>query len=429
MYDDEVIKPWFDHLVAPLPGLELFDIHTHIGFNDPDGFKMSGPELVGELAAAGSRGAVMPMHEPEGYPAANDAVLEAAGASNGRLVAFCRLDPNGRPVPEASRCLEAGARGIKLHPRAEGFELRGPDVEAIFRLAHERRLPVVIHAGRGIPTLGRDAVGLAQRYPDARIVLAHAAICDLNWLWREIPRHPNLFIDTSWWNPADVAAMFALVPPGQLLYATDLPYFTPFLIATMVARYGRQTGLSDEQIVAILGGQARRLVEGEEPLDLGPPAGSGGLAYDVVLERLTSVLMLAVARMMMGRTGYEPLQLARLACDVGDPDAPEAGVCRNVLSLLERQERFVREHPKDGAPFGAGVRTIILAAAVARTPGVTLPRIEELEDPERFRRASGAGHRVPELAGIGAGGRPRGSSGADHQIIDPESFPPPVPRG
>ena len=41
-------------------------------------------------------------------------------------------------------------------------------------LAHERRAPVLFHAGRGIPHLGEAVVDLARRYPGARLILAHA---------------------------------------------------------------------------------------------------------------------------------------------------------------------------------------------------------------------------------------------------------------
>jgi uncharacterized protein len=286
---------------------------------------------------------------------------------------------------------------------------------------------VLIHAGRGIPTLGRDAARLSSRYPDARIVLAHGAICDLNWLWREIPRYPNLFIDTSWWNPTDIAALIALVPPGHLLYATDLPYFSPFMVATMVTRYAYQIGLDDTQVAAILGGQAQRLLAGEDPLDLGPAPGQGGLDYDIRLERLASLLSLAIARMLMGRTGWEPLSLARLSCDLGEPDSPEADICRNVLALLERQEAYAAHSPKGCAPFGPGIRLVMLAACIARTPDVALPRVPELDSASDLRRASAAGHRTlsplsPEVAPEG-GGDLRRSSAADHLVLD-ASVPP-----
>ena len=47
---------------------------------------------------------------------------------------------------------------------------------------------MLIHAGRGIPALGRHSLELASEFADARLILAHAAVSDLAWLWRECPR-------------------------------------------------------------------------------------------------------------------------------------------------------------------------------------------------------------------------------------------------
>ena len=89
-------------------------------------------------------------------------MLEAASQSDGLLVPFCRVNPHDDPLPEAERSLDAGARGIKLHPRAEQFTLDHPDVEPLVALADERSLPVLIHAGRGIPALGLHAVAAGR---------------------------------------------------------------------------------------------------------------------------------------------------------------------------------------------------------------------------------------------------------------------------
>jgi predicted TIM-barrel fold metal-dependent hydrolase len=147
VYADSALRPWFDALMASVPGLELFDAHAHTGASDPDEFTCSVAELTEALDLAGARGVVFTMHEPDGYRTANDRVLAEAEASGGRLTAFCRLDPREEPVAEAERCLDAGARGLKLHPRAERFVLSDPRLEGVFGLAHERRLPVMIHAG------------------------------------------------------------------------------------------------------------------------------------------------------------------------------------------------------------------------------------------------------------------------------------------
>ena len=397
MYDDALIRPWFESAVECVPGLSLFDAHAHIGFNDPDGLRLSARELIETMEAVDARSVVTPLQEPDGYSAANDRVLEECERSHGRLVPFCRVDPHSNAIGEARRCVAAGARGIKLHPRAERFELSDPELEGVFALAHERRLPVLIHAGRGIPTIGRDALTLAERFPSAALILAHGVICDLNWIWREAQDRPNLFFDTAWWHSTDLAALFALIPPGQILYGSDPPYFTPMLIATCVIRTALQARVDVDRLRAIAGGQFERLLDGRDPLDLGPPVAGSRQAPSILLERVNAMLLLGVSRMLLGDTGYEPLALARLACDVGVDDAPETQVCRSVLSLLKLQESSARQGEGFAAP-GAGL--VMLAANVTRTPDVPLPAIPELATEADIRNASLAGHRLLDASEV-----------------------------
>ena len=108
----------------------------------------------------------------------NDRVLAWAGESDGRLVPFCRLDPAEDPLDEAERCLAAGARGIKLHPRAQGLRVRRSGDGRVFALAEEAGVPILIHAGRGLPPLADGLAELALRHPGAVLILAHGAICD-----------------------------------------------------------------------------------------------------------------------------------------------------------------------------------------------------------------------------------------------------------
>ena len=82
---DGILRPWWDQLRADYGELALYDAHTHVGADDPDGFKQSPDELLRALERAGARAVVFPMHEPAGYPPANDRVMEAAARSDGRL--------------------------------------------------------------------------------------------------------------------------------------------------------------------------------------------------------------------------------------------------------------------------------------------------------------------------------------------------------
>jgi hypothetical protein len=369
VYADDLLAPWYEQMLGLTGPLATFDAHTHIGVNDPDTFKCTADELLAALATTDGRAVVFPMHEPGGYPPANDHVIATAAASAGRLVAFCRVDPRVDPVSEIRRCIAAGARGVKLHPRAEQFDLDEPGVRDVVAEAHDQRLPVLVHAGRGIPALGAHVLELAAEFPRAQFILAHAAVCDLAWIWRRIDALPNIYFDTAWFSVPDLLALFSHVAPGRILYATDIPFGSPVHASLLTFRCALQAGLTREQIGVVAGGQLDRLVAGEEAIDIGPAPGPEHLRTDALLNRVSFFLASAIAMGIGGGDTEQYADLARLACLVGE-DAPQAPICRSVLALLELAggleegttlpERFKRIH------------ILVIALALASTPDVTV---------------------------------------------------------
>jgi len=380
---DAILRPWCEALMHEAGRPQLFDAHTHVGQNDPDTFRQTPAELVAGLESAEARGLVFAMHEPDGYRPANDAVLEAVAQAGGRLVALARVQPRAPgAVQEAQRCMDLGAAGIKLHPRAEGFGMEEPAVRDLVALAHERRGVVLMHAGRGIPALGANTLRYSTEFPDARLILAHCAISDLAWLVRELPGHPNVYIDTSWWHPADIMAVFCLAPPGQVLFASDSPYGQPLPSLINVLRCALEAGLTREQMAGSFGGQIERLVTRQDPLDLGPAPGPPG-PQDPLLERVVAHLTTALGRAFAQGDPSESLGLARLSAGVGD-DHPHADVFATILWLLDLFEAHIAP-PPPGRAFPEAGRFLVAALVLARTPGAVLP-------PDVIRRDASASH-------------------------------------
>ncbi len=365
--------PWLEAVLQQIPGLELFDAHTHLGENDPDGMRQSPEELLRRLQAAGARGCfVFPMHEPAGYPPANDFVIETAvranSAGNAGWVPFCRVDPNHNPIEEAERCLANGARGIKLHPRAEQFALDHPAVPKLFALADERRLPILIHAGRGIPALGEHVIEYAGRFQNARVILAHAGVTDLAWIWRAVVDLPNVLFDSAWWLPSDLATLFTLVPPAQILFASDAPYGQTAVSAAAQLRIALQAGLSSDQLCLIGSGQSLRIAAGEDLAVAGPAIGERERAGHLLLDRVAEMLLIATMLEFRLGDGSEMLALAQQACNVPD-EIDDAPIFAAIKSLLDTYEYAHAANPDDRSTRAL----LILAAAVARTPDVPLP--------------------------------------------------------
>jgi hypothetical protein len=252
---------------------EVIDAHTHLGL-DEDGRSLTLEQLLSQLDRAEARRAcVFPLHDPErkpSYSIPNDRVLAWAAQSEGRLAPFCRLDPTEQPVAEAERCLAAGARGIKLHPRAQDFVFDGGDMDDVFKLAEAAAVPILIHAGRGLPPLADGLVELALRHPGAILILAHGAICDQGILTTRLADHPGVLYDISCFFPLDVIELFARVPAERIVFASDPPYGLPATTLYMALRVAWKAGLDEAATKAVLGGTMAALLDGHALPAVGP---------------------------------------------------------------------------------------------------------------------------------------------------------------
>ena len=161
-----------------------------------------------------SRAFMFCMDEPDRHPgfrAPNDRTLEFAERSDGRLIPFVRLDLGEEPIEEATRCLDRGARGIKLHPRAQRFLLNDERLAPVFAIAAERRVPILIHGGRGLPPIADDLAHLVDAYPEAQLIIAHAGIADLGALMQPLRREGRRLLRHLRLEPDRPAR---LLPPG-----------------------------------------------------------------------------------------------------------------------------------------------------------------------------------------------------------------------
>jgi uncharacterized protein len=294
----ELFSQFEAELRAETPaGADIFDAHVHLG-NDIDGMVGSYEELETVMDRHGiSRCFFFCLDEPDRHPgfrAANDRTLAFGERSNGRMIPFVRLDLTESPIEEAERCLDLGARGIKLHPRAQKFDLDDGRLAPVFAIAAERRVPILIHGGRGLPPIADHLHGLLDAYPEAQLIIAHAGIADLAGLAGHFAGRAGVYFDTSVWSPIDLLSFYRLVPPEQIVYASDYPYGQQPASLLIALRTARAAGLTEEQIVQMLGPNAHRIADGKPPLEPSKPQGSDVLTQPMTLARIHQYLSMVM---------------------------------------------------------------------------------------------------------------------------------------
>jgi uncharacterized protein len=281
---------------------DIFDAHVHLG-HDIDGQIGVYEELERINDASGtSRCFMFCMDEPDRHPAfraPNDRTLEYAKRSEGRLIPFVRLDLTESPIEEAERCLDLGARGIKLHPRAQRFLLNDERLAPVFAIAAERRVPILIHGGRGLPPIADNLARLVDGYPDAMLIIAHAGIADLTGLAGRFGGRAGVYFDTSVWSAVDLLTFFHLVAPEQVLYASDYPYGRPPSSLLIAVRTARAAGFDDDQLRDMLAGSANRIARGESPKESSKPTGDGVLSQPMTMARIHQYLSMATPLLWM----------------------------------------------------------------------------------------------------------------------------------
>jgi uncharacterized protein len=309
-------------------GGEVFEAHAHLGL-DEDGRSLDPDTLLRQLDAAGAgRACVFPLHDPERRPAyrlPNDRVIRWAGESDGRLIPFCRLDPAEEPIAEGERCLGRGARGIKLHPRAQSFSFELPAMDEIFSLAGEADVPILIHAGRGMPPIADGLADIALRHPDVVLILAHAAICDQGILSARLAERPNVLYDTSCFFPVDLIALLARVPAERIVFASDPPYGLTSAGLYFALRLAAHAGLDEQATKSLIGETMAGLIDGRGLPSPRRPVGPGEVVLGTRLARVYGYGSLAGPALFAGAVEQASAMLDLAISVCRDPEPGEEG--------------------------------------------------------------------------------------------------------
>ena len=370
-----LVDEYAQELVSVLPeNGEIFDAHVHLG-QDIDGFSGTYDDLMAiNDRYRISRCFMFCLDEPDRHPAfraANDRTLAYAEQSGGRLIPFVRLDLAEHPIEEAVRCLDRGARGIKLHPRAQRFLLNDERLAPVFELAAERRVPILIHGGRGLPPIASELAALVDRYPEAQLIIAHGGIADLPALAERFAGKAGVFFDTSVWSPIDLLTVFRVFSPEQIVYASDFPYGQQPSSLLIALRTTMASGLDEDDLRGMLSRNASRIAAGEQPLEPTRPKGGETFSQPMAFARIHQYLSMATPLLWTRQPDtVGVIGLALNACYDRDGHADERERIRELLAAARDVWRLLPEvdEPDQRIISRTTFRLIHLADILAVTP-------------------------------------------------------------
>jgi predicted TIM-barrel fold metal-dependent hydrolase len=202
----------------------------------------------------------------DGFRECNRWVLDAMKRHPERILGYCYVNPGAgaEAVDEVRRCVgELGFIGVKLYNE---FFCDDPVVFPVIEAAVELGAVILQHAGHahhplpGQPFIsdGGRIAALASRYPEAKLIRAHA--CgggDWEWTIKALRHAPTVFLDTSGSVPDDgvVEAAVRALGADRVVFGCDM---------SMTTSVGRVRGaeISDDDRAKILGGNMGRILAG-----------------------------------------------------------------------------------------------------------------------------------------------------------------------
>ncbi len=194
---------------------------------------------------------------------ANDEVGRAVSDHPDRFVGFATTFPNedsDGAARELRRGLEElGLRGLKFHPWLQSFPANSAYLYPCLEICQQYRVPVLFHTGTPPYSQPFQVMEQALRFPEVPFIIGHFGKLIFLDAVRAAVRCPNVYLETSGAQVADLQFALEHIPASRILFGTDLPIGGAAAGRWNLAKI-RSAFSSDSDLAAVLGGNAERLV-------------------------------------------------------------------------------------------------------------------------------------------------------------------------
>lgn len=212
----------------------VYDLHGHMGPFFGAHLPQASPEsVVKAMGRAGVRLLVFCHHAALFTPdIGNRANVETVRRFPDKLRAYCGINPN---YPDTLRedlatydaYLDVYV-GLKFLADYHGCPLSDDRCRPAWELADDRRLPVLVYTWGGSPFNGaREIIAVAERYTNARILMAHSLHAEWDVAIGVVNEFPNVYFDLCAVldDRGALETFVQRVGSERIVFGTDYPWF------------------------------------------------------------------------------------------------------------------------------------------------------------------------------------------------------------
>lgn len=224
----------------------IFDAHTHLGYCWPEAYDMQfgvsearetshfHPEdLLKIMDSLGiDKATIQTTNEWAlgGNLRENKEIAEIAAKHPQRFVGVANINPllGEQAVQQLRTCVEdLRIKGLKLHPFKQCFRPYYPVVYPLVEQSIKLKIPIFIHSGNDSLSLPMQIGALADRFPDATIIMLHGgedykSAHDARWVAK---KYDNIILDTSGaLSPLFVKEAVSVLGAEKVVFGSDTPW-------------------------------------------------------------------------------------------------------------------------------------------------------------------------------------------------------------
>ncbi len=200
----------------------IIDIHTHIGrlpgmvgeqFTAADLLYVCHQEGVHRMLVSSASATTVGQH----FGAEETAAM--VRDSGGRLAGMLWVNPHDPAwQDDVELAVRHGFKGIKIHPVLDHYDVDRSALDEVFACARTHGWPILTHTDGDGSTMGAARYEpLIRAWPEVPLVLAHLRLAAVPLA----KRYANVFLDTTYVDPAMVELAVDALGPSKILFGTD----------------------------------------------------------------------------------------------------------------------------------------------------------------------------------------------------------------